>query len=247
MIIKVVCSYDGYAYCGWQKQINAIGIQSIIEKALNQITQENNTIVASGRTDAKVHALGQVFHFETQKAIPPVRYVNALNAMLPKDIRVLSAEKMDDDFHARFSAISKRYDYYCSYDINDPFLYRYRNFLYKPVDIDVMLEGANYLLGTHDFTSFSSSHIDPRKPRVKTITRLEIKQEGNDIHFIYEGTGFLRYQVRMMTGTLIAVGQHKIDPITVKTILDQKDKDACRYNADPCGLYLVEVKYDTSK
>lgn len=244
MIVKAIVAYDGYAYAGWQKQENALGIQEIIEKALKKITQEDVDVVASGRTDAHVHALGQVFHFETHKQIPAKQYERALNALLPLDIRILSTEQMNDDFHARFSAKLKRYDYYCSYDAKNPFQYKYRNILVKHLDIDAMKEASICLLGTHDFTSFSSSKIDPRKPRVKTITRLEILEENQDVHFIYEGTGFLRYQVRMMTGTLIAVGQHKIDIQDVKTILEAKNKEACRYNANACGLYLVEVKYD---
>ena len=106
-----------------------------------------------------------------------------------------------------------------------------------------MKRASEYLVGTHDFTSFSSSKIDPRKPRVKTITRIDIFEENQDIRFVYEGTGFLRYQVRMMTETLIMVGSNKIEIEEVKKILDKKDKNACRYNASPNGLYLVHVNY----
>lgn len=243
MIVKAIVSYDGYNYAGWQKQENAIGIQQIIEQALYKITKENVDVVASGRTDAGVHALGQVFHFQTNKNIPAAQYERALNALLPKDIRILETKEMEVNFHARFSAKQKRYDYYCSYDIKNPFNYKYRNLLSKKLDIQAMQKASKVFLGTHDFTSFASSKIDPRKPRVKTITRLEIFEEGQDVHFIYEGTGFLRYQVRMMSGTLIAVGQHKIGVDEVQHMLDMKDKHACRYNAPSNGLYLVEVTY----
>lgn len=245
MIVKAIVSYDGYQYAGWQKQENATGIQELIESALKQITQEDVDVVASGRTDAGVHALGQVFHFETHKDMAASQYMYALNALLPLDIRILETVEVSKDFHARFSAVSKRYDYYCSYDVRNPFNYKYRNLLQKRLDIQRMNEAKEYLLGTHDFTSFSSSRIDPRKPRTKTITNIEILEEKNEVHFIFEGTGFLRYQVRMMVGTLIAVGQNKIEPVEVKNILDKKDKHACRYNAKACGLYLVEVRYET--
>ena len=185
-----------------------------------------------------------VFHFETSKNVPAIQYERALNALLPKDIRILKTEEMPDDFHARFSAVGKRYDYFCSYDIKNPFNYKYRNLLTKKLDIETMKNASKVFLGSHDFTSFASSKIDPRKPRVKTISNIEINEEGTDVHFIFEGTGFLRYQVRMMTGTLIAVGQHKIDIDDVQRMLDAKDKSACRYNAPSCGLYLVEVKYN---
>lgn len=244
MIVKALVSYDGFNYAGWQKQENALGIQQVIEEALYKITKENVDVVASGRTDAGVHALGQVFHFETSKNIPAIQYERALNALLPKDIRILKTEEMPDDFHARFSAVGKRYDYFCSYDIKNPFNYKYRNLLTKKLDIETMKNASKVFLGSHDFTSFASSKIDPRKPRVKTISNIEINEEGTDVHFIFEGTGFLRYQVRMMTGTLIAVGQHKIDIDDVQRMLDAKDKSACRYNAPSCGLYLVEVKYN---
>lgn len=112
MIVKALVSYDGFNYAGWQKQENALGIQQVIEEALYKITKENVDVVASGRTDAGVHAFGQVFHFETSKNIPAIQYERALNALLPKDIRILKTEEMPDDFHARFSAVGKRYDYF---------------------------------------------------------------------------------------------------------------------------------------
>lgn len=243
MKLKAIVSYDGYDYAGWQKQENALGIQSVIEDVLQKITQESVDIVASGRTDAGVHALGQVFHFETKKEMSAKQFLRAMNALLPLDIRVVDCSVVEDSFHARFDVVSKRYDYFCSYDTKNPFNYKYRNILSKKLDLEKMVLAKDYLLGTHDFTSFSSSRIDPRKPRVKTISRIDILEENNEVHFIFEGTGFLRYQVRMMVGTLIAVGQHKIEPKDVEWILEQKNKEACRYNAKACGLYLVGVNY----
>lgn len=243
MIYKVILAYDGSNYAGWQKQENALGIQEVIEKALSTIHKNETLITASGRTDAKVHALGQVFHFEADQKIGPDRYKMALNALLPEDIRILKVSVEADDFHARFSAKSKRYDYICTYDKENPFVYKYKEILNYPLNIEAMRKASEYLVGIHDFTSFSSSKIDPRKPRIKTITRIDIFEENQDIRFIYEGTGFLRYQVRMMTETLIMVGTNKIEVEEVKRILDKKDKNACRYNASPNGLYLVHVNY----
>ena len=211
MIYKVILAYDGSNYAGWQKQENALGIQEVIEKALTTIHKKETFITASGRTDAKVHALGQVFHFEADKKIGPDRYKMALNALLPEDIRILKVSMEADDFHARFSAKSKRYDYICTYEKENPFVYKYKEILNYTLNIEAMRKASEYLVGTHDFTSFSSSKIDPRKPRIKTITRIDIFEENQDIRFIYEGTGFLRYQVRMMTETLIMVGSNKID------------------------------------
>ena len=185
MIVKALVSYDGFNYAGWQKQENALGIQQVIEEALYKITKENVDVVASGRTDAGVHAFGQVFHFETSKNVPAIQYERALNALLPKDIRILKTEEMPDDFHARFSAVGKRYDYYCSYDIKNPFNYKYRNLLTKKLDIETMKNASKVFLGSHDFTSFASSKIDPRKPRVKKISNIEIKNAENGVTRFY--------------------------------------------------------------
>lgn len=243
MIIKCTVAYDGYNYAGWQKQENALGIQTIIEEALEKIQKSPVEIVASGRTDAHVHAFGQVFHFQSEIAMQPWQYVKAMNALLPQDIRIQSAEIPPEDFHARFSCKSKQYAYIATYDVTDPFAYRYKAPLYQKLDMEKMLEAASYLIGEHDFTSFSSSRIDPRKPRIKNVCMIEIRNKGKDVHFLFEGNGFLRYQVRMMTGTLIEVGKQKIQPLDVQHMLLEKNKEVCRYNAPPQGLYLMKVRY----
>lgn len=242
MRFKSIVAYDGWNYAGWQKQANALGIQEVIEKALAKILQSDCTVVASGRTDAKVHAKGQVFHFDG-KDIPANRYQQALNTLLPKDIRIVQVEPVDDDFHARFSAVSKQYDFICTRDQVDPFSYRYKQIIWSNFDVAAMKAGAAYLLGEHDFTSFSSSRIDERKPRVKTISSIEIQEKDQDVVTSFIGSGFLRYQVRMMMGTLIEVGKHRLEPEDVKRILQAKNKEACRYNAQPQGLYLMKVNY----
>ena len=244
MIYKVCVAYDGSNYAGWQKQINALGVQEVIEKALRRILKSDVDIVASGRTDAKVHATGQVFHFESDSDIPCTKYKEAMNALLPKDIRIKSVQAANDDFHARFCAKRKRYEYFCTYEKENPFVYPYKEILLYPIDIKKMQEAAKVFLGVHDFTSFSSSKIDPRKPREKNIYQIDIRQEDKDIHFIFEGNGFLRYQVRMMVGTLLAVGRDKIKTADIQKMLDARDKEACRYNASPQGLYLTKVYYE---
>lgn len=243
MIVKCTVAYDGWAYAGWQKQENALGIQEIIESALEKIHKKPTSIVASGRTDAKVHALGQVFHFESDGKIQPISYVRALNSLLPLDIRIQKAEKAEDDFHARFSCRSKRYLYIATRNQKDPFACRTKGILYQDLNVEQMLDACQFLIGTHDFTTFSSSRIDPRKSRIKTIKMISIEKRVQDYYFSFEGNGFLRYQVRMMTGTLIEVGKQTIAPLDVQKMLDLKDKEACRYNASPQGLYLMEVCY----
>lgn len=246
MRFKVCVAYDGHRYAGFQKQINSTGIQSLIEDALETIIHVPTPITASGRTDAGVHALGQVFHFDGPENIAEHGYLNALNTLLPKDIRIQSVERTADSFHARFSARSKRYDYVITHDRDNPFTYHYKHFVWRNLDLQAMRKAADYLIGTHDFTSFSNAQIDPRKPRVKTITSIELRIEGaknEDLRIIYRGNGFLRYQVRMMTGALIAAGEGRIEPEDVLRMLEAKDKHACRFNAPSKGLYLVEVGY----
>ena len=245
MLVKAVVSYDGYDYAGWQRQENALGIQQVIEDVLAKIHKCPVEIVASGRTDAKVHAMGQVFHFEGRESISCEGYYQAMNTLLPKDIRIQSCQWVDDSFHARFSAKMKRYEYVSTYDTKNPFVYKYKNILRRKLNVEKMKEASAYFLGEHDFTSFSSCKIDPRKPRVKNIRKIDIVEEGQDIRFVFIGDGFLRYQVRMMSATLIAAGEGKIVPEDVKKMLDAKDKHACRYNASAQGLYLMEVYYES--
>lgn len=240
---KVTVCYDGTNYAGWQKQDNARSIQEEIECALAKINEEAVEIVASGRTDAHVHALAQVFHFDAKKALSDEQWVRACNSLLPKDIRILKVEKVSDSFHARFDAVRKRYDYYITNDVLNPFLENYMGKDRKSLDVAYMQECANVFIGTHDFTSFTSSKIDERKSRIKTIYRLEVRQEANAVHIIFEGNAFLRYMVRMLAQVLIEAGKHRLTKEAISQMLEAKDKHACRYKASANGLYLVRVDY----
>lgn len=244
MRLKVTVSYDGSSYSGWQRQTNAPSIQNEIEVTLSTMLKQPVEVIASGRTDAQVHAIGQVFHFDCEKDIDEEQWIRALNSLLPKDIRIQSVERVDDNFHARFSATMKRYDYLVSNEVRNPFVQSYMGIERFQLDRDYMQECATVFIGTHDFTSFTSAKIDPRKPRVKTITRIEVQKEEKYIRIIFEGTGFLRYMVRMLAQTLIEAGKHQITKEEIRKMLESKDKHACRYKADPQGLYLVHVKYE---
>ena len=243
MRLKATVSYDGSGYAGWQRQDNALGIESIIMDVMERIHHHPVEITGSGRTDAGVHAIAQVFHFDSELKMSKEQWRRAMNALLPADIRMQDVKKVREDFHARFDAISKRYDYYLSYDIDNPFLQRYRAFYRGRLNIERMKECAALFVGTHDFTSFTSSRIDPRKSRVRTITMCAIEETAEGLHFRLEGNSFLRYMVRMIVGTLIEAGRDRLSVQEVKAMLEAKDKEACRYKAPGSGLYLVEVRY----
>lgn len=243
MRLKATVSYDGSGYAGWQRQDNALGIESIIMDVMERIHHHPVEITGSGRTDAGVHAIAQVFHFDSELKMSKEQWRRAMNALLPADIRMQDVEKVREDFHARFDAISKRYDYYLSYDVDNPFLQRYRAFYRGRLNIERMKECAALFVGTHDFTSFTSSRIDPRKSRVRTITMCAIEETADGLHFRLEGNSFLRYMVRMIVGTLIEAGRYRLSVQEVKAMLEAKDKEACRYKAPGSGLYLVEVRY----
>lgn len=244
--VRAWVAYDGSSYSGWQKQTNGTGIQSVMEEALGRIHKTATAVTASGRTDAGVHALGQAVHFDRVGSISARGYYNALNTLLPKDIRILKIEFVDPAFHARFSAKRKVYEYIVTNDLDSPFNDRYKLRTNRKIDAEKMEQAASVLLGTHDFTSFTHAKIDENKPRTKTIYSITARKNGLDTIFRFEGTGFLRYQVRMMMGTLLAVNDGRIQPRDVTRILQAKDKEACKFNAPSQGLYLAHVGYDPS-
>lgn len=247
MRIKMTLSYDGSNYAGWQRQINALGIETVVMEALARLHHHPVEITASGRTDGGVHALAQVIHFDSDICMGEEHWIRAMNALLPLDIRVLAAKEVNEHFHARFDAVRKRYEYRVSYDDLNPFYHRYYALYHGQLDIDRMQRCADKLIGTHDFTSFTSSRIDPRKSRIRTLYKCDVLKEDNGVRFCLEGNSFLRYMVRMIVGTLIEAGRGRLDEKDVEWILKAKDKHACRYKAPASGLYLVKVWYKESE
>ncbi len=240
---KCIVSYSGAAYAGWQRQKNVVSIQETIEQAIRIITQSDTYIVGSGRTDAKVNAKGQVFHFDTDVDMSCYKWKGALNGYLPRDIHILSIEKVDELFHARFGVKSKRYDYCINLGEYDVFtkdnVYQYC----RPLDISRMKEASQYFIGTHDFTSFCSNSKELMEDQVRTIYDIQFHQEGDILRISYFGNGFMRYMVRMMSGELIEVGRGKIEPKQIQEYLEAKSKTVVRKNAPGEGLTLVQVDY----
>ncbi|MBN9648975.1 tRNA pseudouridine(38-40) synthase TruA [Terrisporobacter glycolicus] len=240
--LKLTIQYDGTKYCGWQKQPNSSGIQGTIEYAIYEITREKVNIIGSGRTDAGVHALGQVANFKTNSNIPAARIPDALNAKLPKDISIIDCQEVSDDFHSRYSATGKIYRYLI---YNKP----YRSPLYKDIsyhvrydlDIEEMRVEAQSLLGTHEFKGFMSSGSSV-KDTVRTIHNISIEESGDLIALEVEGNGFLYNMVRIIVGTLVDIGRGRIDK-PLEEIIASQDRGEAGHTAPAHGLFLKKVHY----
>lgn len=242
--IKLTIEYEGTNYSGWQYQDNAISIQQIIEEALETLTGENIKLIGSGRTDAKVHALGQVANFFTNSNIPGNSFKYALNINLPDDITIVDSEDVDTTFHSRFSATHKRYRYLI-YNGEMPRAL-YRNFTYhikNTLNIHEMELASKYLIGTHDFKSF----MGPRSvvnSTIRTINKISINKNNDIIEISIDGNSFLRNMVRILIGTLIEVGLGKRQKSEIKYILEAKKREAAGHTAPAQGLFLEKVFYD---
>jgi tRNA pseudouridine38-40 synthase len=243
--IKMILAYDGSRYQGWQRQKAGETIQQSVEEKLRMILQEPVCVIASGRTDAGVHALNQVCHFRTGSRLGVDVIRKGLNALLPEDIFVREISQVDPDFHARYSAKGKVYEYrILNRDDRDPFQRHYAWHVRTPLDVARMSECLSTLEGTHDFSSFRSSGSGNTNP-VRTICRAEIgRREGGLLSLVLEADGFLRHMVRNIVGTVVEVGLGRIDPSGFEAILGARDRRRASSKAPPQGLFLVQVRYD---
>lgn len=244
MRYKVTVQYNGAGYAGWQKQPGLATIQQAIETALEKIHQRPVSIQGSGRTDAKVHALGQVFHFDSDLNIDVESWRRALNANVSKGIRIVQVESAQDDFHARYDATQKHYRYWLEMGAFNVFQEDTVFQLNQALDIPLMQQASRIFVGTHDFTSFCANSLDELPDQVRTIYGLEILSDGQKVQIDVFGNGFMRYMVRMIVGALVKVGLGKLSVNELRGILLAKDKQAGSFNIDGCGLYLVDVIYD---
>ena len=258
---KITLSYDGTAFHGWQVQPGRRTVQGTIAAALERMTGERVLPQGSGRTDAGVHALGQVASFGMEAPIPAEKLMRALNRALPESIRVLEAERVGAGFHARHSAVRKMYEYkifergvdaegWGEGRVCSPFVARYAWDCRWPLQIEPMERAAAMLCGTHDFSSFAAS--DPDRSRregaegpnpVKTMFVSEVKREGELLRYRVEGSGFLHHMVRNIVGTLVEVGRGAIGPEEMGRILAARDRAAAGPTAPAQGLFLVSVEY----
>ncbi|OQP04829.1 tRNA pseudouridine(38-40) synthase TruA [Geobacillus sp. 46C-IIa] len=243
--MKCVIAYDGTDFSGYQVQPGKRTVQGELEGVLKRMHKGDDVrAAASGRTDAGVHAYGQVIHFDTPLALSPEQWKKALNAQLPDDIAVRSVDEADRTFHARFSAKAKEYRYNVwTAAERDVFRRYYCAWHPYPLHIDAMNEALGLLKGTHDFTSFCSAKT-AIEDRVRTIYQAEIEADGPMLQFRFIGTGFLYNMVRIIVGTVLEVGQGKRPPADIKSLLAAKDRRLAGPTAPAEGLYLWHVYYD---
>jgi len=241
---KLTIEYDGTPFVGWQVQHNGLSVQGVLVEAVLAFTGERTTIGGAGRTDAGVHALGQVAHVDLARDWPPDTARDALNAHLrPHPVAVLLAERVADDFDARFSATRRHYRYRIVNRRADLALEAQRAWrVPRPLDARAMHDAAQRLVGRHDFTTFRSTECQAKSP-VKTLDRLDVMRDGDEVDVIAVARSFLHNQVRSMVGSLVHVGEGKWSADDLAAALAARDRAACGQVVPPQGLYLVRVEY----
>jgi tRNA pseudouridine38-40 synthase len=246
--VKLTVAYDGTNYCGWQVQPNGLTVQEVLNQELSRLLGEKIAVIGASRTDAGVHALGNVAVFDTQARMPADKISFALNTRLPQDIRIQDSREVPLDFHPRFQKTRKTYEYKIyNRRFPDPMKRLYTCFCYYPLDAEKMREAAGYLVGEHDFKSFSTYKPEVDNT-VRTIYSLEVNRSEDDVITIrIEGNGFLYNMVRIIAGTLIRVGGGYYPPKQIQRILEGKNRELAGETARPEGLTLVKIDYPESQ
>lgn len=242
MRFLITFSYDGSNFNGFSKQDNLRTVQGEMENVLKFINNKETKIVASGRTDKGVHAIKQVCHADISVNITEYKLKCAMNSLLPSDIHVISTKVVDDNFHARYMVYEKVYEYKLNMAEYNPIE---RNYVYqfnKKLDLNKMIEGSKYLIGTHDFKAFTPNK-DIRNNYIREIRSIDINEKNDILTFTFRGNGFIKYQIRNMVGLLIQVGLNKKEIDDVKKILDSKNRSNGFRTSHPEGLYLKDVIY----
>jgi tRNA pseudouridine38-40 synthase len=242
--IKLVLEYCGTRYHGWQVQPNALSVQECIERPLTHMTNSPVRLHAAGRTDAGVHALGQVAHFDTASTIPLPALQRGLNSLLPDDIAVLQVTEVPMDFHARYAARQKTYAYVVhNHPVRSAFAAPYTWYVPQPLDVPAMRRAAQVLVGRHDFSAFRAASCAARSP-VRCVSRLAVKRRAARVFFVLYADGFLQHMVRNIVGTLVDIGRGKIPTEAMAAILQSRQRQCAGPTAPPQGLFLVRVRYD---
>lgn len=242
--VKLVVAYDGTNYHGWQVQDNGITIEEVLNRTVSELVQEDIKVIGASRTDAGVHACGNVAVFDTESRIPGDKFSFALNQRLPEDIRIQESCEVDADFHPRYADTVKTYEYnILNRRFELPSKRLYAAFCYYPMDIERMNQAAAYLVGEHDFKSFCSAGAQVQTT-VRTIYAVNVTKEDDMVHIRITGNGFLYNMVRIIAGTLMQVGTGLMEPEQVKEILEARDRSKAGPTAVAKGLTLVEIRYE---
>lgn len=244
MRIALGIEYDGSRFCGWQSQPSGCGVQDALERALSGIAGEAIRVTTAGRTDTGVHALHQVVHFDTQAVRPDTAWVRGANALLPDSVAVLWSRPVDDEFHARFSAVSRRYVYLLfNHPVRPALLSGKAGWFHLPLDVKAMRQGALYLQGEHDFSAFRAAECQAKSP-LKQVQRIEISRCGDAILLDFTANAFLHHMVRNLVGSLVYVGKGKHPPGWIGELLEGRDRSLAAPTFAPDGLYLAGIGYD---
>ena len=244
MRIALGVEYNGANFCGWQSQINQCGVQDFVEMAIAKIAQHPVRIHAAGRTDTGVHAMMQVIHFDIEACRLESAWVRGVNAFLPATVRVLWAKQVCGEFHARFSATQRSYQYLLLNLATAPAINADKaGWYHLSLNVSAMQQGIAYMQGEHDFSAFRASECQARSP-VRTLNAASIKAHGDYLVFNFSANAFLQHQVRNMVGALIYVGNGKYPPSFIQQLLEQKNRTLAPPTFSPNGLYLVGVEYD---
>ena len=240
---RLKVAYDGTNYCGWQVQPNEVTVEGVLNKTLSELLDEEIEVVGASRTDSGVHADGNYCIFDTETNIPAEKIAYALNQRLPEDISIVKSDEVDGDWHPRFQESVKTYEYrIVNREMPDPVRRLYTNFIYTDLDVNKMKEAAEYLVGEHDFAAFCSAGAQVEST-IREIYSLDVTQNGDEIVITVTGGGFLYNMVRIIAGTLIEVGEGKIEPSDMSKIIESKDRGLAGKTALAKGLKLVEIKY----
>lgn len=236
--------YDGSFFHGWQIQPNCLTVQEVLEKALSDFCQRSVRVVVAGRTDAGVHALGQVIHFDTHLNRSNFSWVRGVNAFLPSSVAVQWAEVVPFEFHARFSAVQRTYDYVVvSNAVRPALLHGKVGWLHESLDIKSMQEAAKFLLGYQDFSSFRSSDCQAKSP-CKLMSCVDIVQDSLVVRFRFIANAFLHHMIRNIVGCLLVIGRRKKSPLWLKQVIEARNRAIAAPTFPPDGLYLSSIKYD---
>ena len=241
--IKLTVAYDGTDYCGWQIQPNGITVEKVLNRALSRLTGEDIAVTGASRTDAGVHAEGNVAVFDTASTIPPGRFSYAVNTLLPEDVVAVKSEEVAADWHPRYQESVKTYAYHIlNREMPDPVRRKYVWHVNCPLDLEKMRTAAEYLTGEHDFKSFCSIHTGA-KTTVRTIYSMDVERSGEVITIRVSGNGFLYNMVRIITGTLVEAGRGFRQPESVKELLDADERGKAGPTAPAQGLLLESIEY----